>query len=410
MKRLFICAFLLFWLHNLEAQETKKVLFLGNSYTAYNNLPHLVSQMAINTGDELIYDSNTPGGFRLMNHASNTITLNKIQDDNWDFVTLQAQSQETSLSESQMQTELYPFAIQLVNTIRNNNPCSQPLFYMTWGRENGDATNCAIAPWVCTYEGMDDAIKSTYIYMAEENTSEIAPVSAVWRYLRLTNPEINLYSSDGSHPSLEGSFAAACAFYSMIFKKDPTAITWNSSLTESTANKIKLATKLIVFDVLNNWDMTANFNFSVNDNQVFFTNAYQADTINWNFGDSNSSNQNNPTHYYNQTGDFEVTLSISSCGRTHTVSKNVSITNLSINENDLWYIKLYPNPTHDKIHIQGLPNNNTSAIIYSILGEEIFTVKNVVNNYFSVSNLKYGVYFIKIISGNKSTIRKIIKQ
>ena len=46
----------------------------------------------------------------------------------------------------------------------------------------------------------------------------------------------------------------------MIFKKDPTAITWNSSLTESTANKIKLATKLIVFDVLNNWDMTANFN------------------------------------------------------------------------------------------------------------------------------------------------------
>jgi hypothetical protein len=32
---------------------------------------------------------------------------------------------------------------------------------MTWGRENGDAQNCEFVPWVCTYEGMADAIRNT---------------------------------------------------------------------------------------------------------------------------------------------------------------------------------------------------------------------------------------------------------
>ena len=60
--------------------------------------------MAMSTGDLLIFDSNTPGGFRLLIHATNTTTLNKINLNNWDYVVLQAQSQETSWSQSQMET------------------------------------------------------------------------------------------------------------------------------------------------------------------------------------------------------------------------------------------------------------------------------------------------------------------
>lgn len=49
------------------SQETRKVLFLGNSYTEANNLPLIVSELATNTGDVLIYDSNTPSGYTFQN-------------------------------------------------------------------------------------------------------------------------------------------------------------------------------------------------------------------------------------------------------------------------------------------------------------------------------------------------------
>lgn len=44
---------------------TKKVLFLGNSYTAVNNLPQMMADVAVSAGDTLWFDSNTPGGYTL---------------------------------------------------------------------------------------------------------------------------------------------------------------------------------------------------------------------------------------------------------------------------------------------------------------------------------------------------------
>jgi PKD repeat protein len=409
MKRIIACIAFLGLIQHTIAQETKRVLFLGNSYTASNNLPYLVSQMATNTGDILIYDSNTPGGHRLMNHASNTTSLNKINADNWDFVALQAQSQETSWSEAQMQNELYPYATQLVTAIRTNNACSQPLFYMTWGRENGDAQNCEFVPWVCTYEGMDDAIRNTYTFMAEDNTSEVAPVGALWRYLRTHHPEVDLYSGDGSHPSLAGSYAAACAFYTMIYKKDPTLMTWDSTLDTSIANTIRIAAKTIVFDVINDWDFTANFDFTVIDNQVTFTNTYQANTVTWNFDDGNTSSENNPIHTYNATGNFEVTLSITACSRTHEVTKTVTISSLSVNDDILSPFKIYPNPTKDIINIEVGNTENYSVTLYSILGQKVKSFDKIINNRISLSEIERGTYFLEISSRNTSQIKKVIK-
>lgn len=411
MKKILIFITLISTLQIVHSQDTKKVLFLGNSYTAANNLPNLISQMATNTGDVLIYDSNTPGGHRFMNHVNNNTTTNKINSDDWDFVTLQAQSQETSFSQAQMEIELYPFASQLVNTIRTNYNCSQPLFYMTWGRENGDNNNCAFIPWVCTYEGMDDAIRSAYIFMAEENTSEVAPVGAIWRYLRTNHPEIDLYTNDGSHPSLAGSYAAACAFYTMIFKKDPTLITWNSSLNVTHANTIKLATKTIVYNIINDWDYTANFNYTIDDNYVTFTNDYPADSVSWNFGDGLNSIEDNPTHIYESIGDFEVILTITSCGRTHVVTKTVSITSLSINDYSFEKIVVYPNPALNELHIKGVNKSHLKAKLYNVLGQEIKSFMVIGNTTLSISDIENGTYFLKIFQNNNtSIIKRIIKQ
>lgn len=420
MKQLYlVCIAILLSVFPVQSQTTKKVLFIGNSYTAANNLPEIVNNMAINTGDVLIYDSNTPGGSRLMSHASNATTLNKINSNDWDYVVLQAQSQETSWSQSQMETELYPYAESLSNTIRTNNECSQPLFYMTWGRENGDANNCPFAPWVCTYEGMDDAISDTYIYMADQNDAQVAPAGAVWRYLRTNHPTIDLYTGDGSHPSLAGSYAAACAFYTMIYKKDPTLMIWNSTLTETEANTIKMAAKTVVFDEITDWDFTINLAIAdytevISANEITFTNtSADFDDLLWDFGDGNTSTETNPTHTYATSGDFTVTLTVNKCGKSGVKTKTLNVTTLGINELNVMEIKAFPNPTSDNLSLTFDKNyNNLSVSFFDITGKSILkrTAKNITSININLTNLSNGIYFMKVIADGKSYTSKISKK
>ena len=167
-----------------NAQNRKKVLFLGNSYTASNSLPSLINTAANSVGDTIDYDSNTPGGHRFLNHAVNAATLSKINNDDWDYVVLQAQSQEPSWSDFQVNAEVFPYATILADSIKSNNECSMPLFFMTWGRENGDASNCSAWPPVCSYAGMDSILAQNYKLMADDNDAMVSPVGAVWNYIR----------------------------------------------------------------------------------------------------------------------------------------------------------------------------------------------------------------------------------
>ncbi|MBQ0767702.1 MAG: T9SS type A sorting domain-containing protein [Bizionia sp.] len=402
------------------SQTTKKVLFLGNSYTAANNLPVLVQNMATSTGDILIYDSNTPGGYRFLNHVSNTTTLNKINAEDWDYVALQAQSQETSFPQSQMEAELFPHATTLSNTIRANNECSQPLFYMTWGRENGDANNCPYLPWVCTYEAMDDVIASTYTFMANTNNAELAPVGAVWRYIRTNHPTINLYSSDGSHPSLAGSYAAACVFYTMVYKKDPTLMPWNSTLSTAEANSIKLATQTVVFNALTNWDFTlppaiASFTETITDGNVAFSNTSDdADAVFWDFGDNTTSTQMNPTHTYTESGIYTVTLTVTKCGKENTITKEFNIdTTLSTSSFQVESFSVFPNPASHFITLAGNTTYNTLRLqLIDMSGKLILENewKAVHSVKIDISNMQNGIYFLNIIADTMRQSEKVIKK
>lgn len=418
MKHILLIITLALATFSVHGQTTKKVLFLGNSYTSVNNLPLLVNNMATSTGDILIYDSNTPGGYRFMDHASNPTTLAKINSDTWDYVALQAQSQETSLSQSQMETEVYPFAESLSNAIRANNECSQPLFYMTWGREDGDAANCAARPWVCTYEGMDDVIKATYIFMAQSNETELAPAGAVWRYLRENHPSIDLYSADGSHPSLAGSYAVACAFYTMIYKKDPTSIAWNSTLTENEANLIKMAAKTIVFDEISNWDFTqkpvADYSEVINGAEVSFTNtSSDFDTIFWDFGDSNTSAEINPVHTYTESGSYTVSQTITKCEKSDTKTKTLNITVLSTETFKSEAVRIYPNPTSGNINLKyDKTYTEISIVISDLSGKTLLTTSanNVAEVTMNINTLSKGMYLLNIIADGSCYVEKILKK
>jgi hypothetical protein len=235
---------------------TRRVLFLGNSYTYVNNLPQLIADMAASTGDTLVFDSNTPGGQNLGGHLADPVSVNKIKAGGFDYVVLQEQSMRPSFPDDWVVGDFLLYARQLDSLIRLYNPCGQTLFYMTWGYRDGNPDFCLAYPWwpyPCTYEVMDSLTQLRYCMAADSNRALVAPAGAVWHAIRHEDPSIELYDSDGSHPALAGTYATACCFYTAIFRKNPAFIAADVSLPDSVKKFIRDVTKTVVYDSLLKW-------------------------------------------------------------------------------------------------------------------------------------------------------------
>lgn len=355
MKRIFTILFIAISFLATSQNDPIRVLFIGNSYTAVNNLPQMVTDVAASVGDVLLCESNTPGGCTFQQHCSNT-SMTMICKGGWDVVVLQEQSQLPSFPLGQVQTMCFPFAAQLVDSIYAVNPCSRAMFYMTWGRKNGDSENCPNWPPVCTYEGMDSLLFERYMAMSSDNKADVSPVGAVWHYLRDFYPNIELYSGDGSHPSPAGSYAAACAFYTLILKKDPIFITNHLNVPDSTAETIKAVAKAVVYDSLSKWlfvensEVTADFTYlEQGNNLIAFQNlSAHATGYEWDFGDGNFSNEENPVHQYAEFGEYEVALKAFNDCSSDSFFQMVSITDISFIKETISSIHIFPNPiSHD---------------------------------------------------------------
>lgn len=411
MKNYFSAFLVILGFFLVEAQTTKKALFIGNSYIASNNLPNLIAQMANSTGDELLFDSNTPGGYTLKQHSTNATTLSKINQGDWDFVILQDQSQYPSFSDNFVQQNVYPFAEALNQTITSANSCTETLFYATWGRKNGDQDNCGGWPPVCTYEGMDNLLQERYRYMADENDALLSPVSWVWRYIRTNHPEIELYTSDNSHPSVAGSFAAAATFYTVMFEKNPVEIGFNSNLSADTADKIRAAVKTIVFDDLANWNVgkynpQADFSYSETQNHLEFQFENQSEyatEFQWVFGDGNNSTEENPVHTYTTNGSYTVKLTASNCGKEE-VFEVILETQLGINEPSKTKRIVYPNPVKDILKINYLKENETWNL-YDSNAKLIYN--QLKNKTLNMSQFPKGIYYLKLFNSNLEEIETI---
>ncbi|NQX85446.1 MAG: hypothetical protein HRT67_06015 [Flavobacteriaceae bacterium] len=161
------------------AQNPKKVLFIGNSYTYGNNMPKMTRLLASSVQDTMIYATHTPGGAYLHQHANSAQLYNLINSQEWDFVTIQSQSRESALDQDYFDINVYPYAQTLVNKIRNNHAESMPLFFMTWGYENGYKPLCSSLPYMCDFEAMNDKIEERYTFYASATNSMVSPVGAV---------------------------------------------------------------------------------------------------------------------------------------------------------------------------------------------------------------------------------------
>jgi hypothetical protein len=175
--------------------------------------------------------------------------------------------------------------------------------------------------------------------MAIANNAILSPVGALWNYIRNTYPEINLYSADGSHPSLEGSYAAACSMIAVMLRTDPYLITYSSTLDPIVAEKIKLAAQAVVFNNLMEWHVgeydpavsistsSAGLNLQIENQSATGWN------FTWDFGDGSSSNDYSPQHLYNSAGSYVLSYNaFDACGRMAQGYFDITIQENNLNE------------------------------------------------------------------------------
>ena len=406
----------------LVAQNTLSVLFIGNSYTSYNNLPQLVQSLSTSAGKTLNIDSSIPGGYLMSSHLNDATTFAKISQGNWDYVVLQEQSQIPTI-EFYRDNDMYPAMTDLKALIEQYNPCAKIITYMTWGRRYGgqqcDPSGTYCSPVFANFNQMQNSLTSAYLEISEQLNVQCAPVGVVWQNI-LNNSTHVLHSGDNSHPNMDGSYVAACTIFSSIWKQGASGLSYTAGLSSTLAQYYQLISDNTLFNSTNDWNLninkpTANFSESISGNTATFTNLSTsiANTLNysWNFGDGNTSSIANPSHTYTSSGTYTITLIASNCIFSHTITKTIQIGALSINENAVGNFEFYPNPTTNQITIK-VDNQLLGSVytIYDTVGKSVLNGKiSSEINVIDLGNLSNGVYIIEVASEGNYFKNKFIK-
>ncbi len=404
----------------MASGQTTSVLFIGNSYTYVNNLPQTFHDLALSKGDTVIFDSSAPGGYTFNLHTTNATTISKINQQPWDYVVLQEQSQMPAFPPTQVATDTYPYATQLNNIILANDSCTETVFYMTWGRENGDSSNCAAYPPICTYAGMQQRLRESYLQMATDNHASCSPVGVAWKHVRDNYPSIVLYNADQSHPSVNGTYLAACVFYASLFHKTPIGATYPGGITSGDVLVLQTIGGATVLDSLSLWQGTgdipnATFAESINGNIVQFNNtSFNATDYSWDFGDASNSSQTNPAHTYSSIGQYVVSLTAGNACKSFVVFDTIQINNItgvsSLDENHS--ILIYPNPAKDilTVEIKNKIGNKIDIRFYNSFGQLVISKQTLNETEFQldVSRMNSGLYAIIIYENNKIVVSEKI--
>jgi len=182
-------------------------------------MPQLFKAMAENNypNKEIVTKFLGGGGITLKQHWVYGIAASEIKKGNWDFVVLQEQSMlgsETIIENKSYvgnPNEFFKYS-KLFNQIIVSSG-ARTVFYLTWSRKGNPE--------------QQKYLDYAYMKIAKELKSRIAPVGIVWDKLR-KNKQFNLYETDGSHPSIYGSYLGAMTLFSTIF--DTLAIDFSGNL------------------------------------------------------------------------------------------------------------------------------------------------------------------------------------
>ncbi len=223
---------------DVSEENCTRVLFIGNSFTSVNDLPSMFARLANSGGHRTEAKMATGNGWTLAQHTNSPSTIQKMKSERWDYIVLQEQSLVPATQHSRANS-MYPASDSLIESIRNVP--SSPLYFQTWAYRNG---------WpgggIPDFEGMQAAVDTGYQEMSANFNVPIAPVGDSWFNSWKRSPQIQLWQEDGMHPTVNGTYLAACVFYATIFNESPVGLDYTADIPVDEARMIQSTAALVV--------------------------------------------------------------------------------------------------------------------------------------------------------------------
>lgn len=176
-------------------EDAEKVLFVGNSFTYFWNMPQMVEAMAKDQGVNLETSQSTVGGSNLAQHwkeEKGTETRKILEEEKFDYVILQDHSMSTIDNPERFTT----YAKKLIGLVKEKE--AEPLLSMTWAYDSNPL--------------MQKTIGSSYIKLGKETGIKVVPVGTIFMNAQQARPDLEMYFDD-KHPSSNGSYLIALIYY-----------------------------------------------------------------------------------------------------------------------------------------------------------------------------------------------------
>ena len=180
------------------------LLFIGNSFTARNDLPGKLVGLAAAEGVRIDHRLISVGGASLRMHWNKGEAPRVIRDVRFDFVVLQEQSTLPVMNAARMHenVRLFDGAIKEAG--------AKMALYQTWARKHAPEAQ--------------QVINEAYESIGKELGATVVPVGRVWEQFIGKHDRPVLHDRDGSHPTAAGTYLAACVFFKTLLGRSPVGV------------------------------------------------------------------------------------------------------------------------------------------------------------------------------------------
>lgn len=201
-----------------------KVLFVGNSFTYYNNSLHnhfrrLTFSAGLFTPQNSRARIKTISGGHLPEHDRGFQHV--LAGDAWDVVVLQGHSLGPISEET---AKPFRAAARKFSAVARDQG-TRPVFFMTWAYTDRPEMTAML----------DDA----YTTIGRELGAQVVPVGLAFATVTSERPEIPLRTDDKRHPTLAGTYLAACTFFAALYRQSPEGLSYDADLGQDVASYLQ---------------------------------------------------------------------------------------------------------------------------------------------------------------------------
>lgn len=207
-------------------RDTLKMLFIGNSYTYYNEYPVIFKEIAWREGHYADCNIFISGGYTMKAHLANKVSRETVEKGGYDYVFLQDQSFNAVLIDTEDDKGVVENMTKMVERVREYSPNAKTVIEITWGRKFGNNNlgkkfeylPAKYPTYFADYNAMQNRLTEMITKEAEITGSQLSPVGIAWQIIRRERPDIELYAKDSHHPSYAGSYLSAIVAYLTVYR------------------------------------------------------------------------------------------------------------------------------------------------------------------------------------------------